>query len=63
MLVGHKVGSRGRRSDITPDRQPGMALSKPSALGESGEQSSNMNIDSSLISGSGSAGSGSRGLL
>ncbi|GJR53327.1 hypothetical protein Tco_1403848 [Tanacetum coccineum] len=64
-------GSRGRRSDITPGRQPRMALSKPSALGESGEQSSNtgvvqignMNIDSSLISGSGSAGSGSRGLL
>ncbi|GJX57329.1 hypothetical protein Tco_0287226 [Tanacetum coccineum] len=64
-------GSRGRRSDITPGRQPRMALSKPSALGEYGEQSSNtgvvqignMNIDSSLISGSGSAGSGSRGLL
>ncbi|GKD62966.1 hypothetical protein Tco_1305074, partial [Tanacetum coccineum] len=71
-------GSRGRGSDITPPkqrngtgRQPRIALSKPSALGESGEQSSNtgvvlignMNIDSSLISGSGSAGSGSHGLL
>ncbi|GJU08684.1 hypothetical protein Tco_1125114 [Tanacetum coccineum] len=29
-------GSRGRRSDITPGRQPRMALSKPSALGDLG---------------------------
>nr|GEY00205.1 hypothetical protein [Tanacetum cinerariifolium] len=75
-------GSRGRGSNITPDnnvnprqrngmgRQPSMALSRPSVLGEFGEQSSNtgaaqignMNIDSSLILGSGS-GSGSRGRL
>ncbi|GKB69318.1 hypothetical protein Tco_0930730 [Tanacetum coccineum] len=75
-------GSRGRGSNITPDnnvnprqrngtgRQPRMALSKPSVLGEFREQSSNtgvvqignMNIDSSLISGSGS-GSGSGRLL
>nr|GFA02338.1 ribonuclease H-like domain-containing protein [Tanacetum cinerariifolium] len=76
------TSSLRRGSNITPDnnvnpkkrngtsRQPSIELSKPSVLGEFGEQSSNtgvvqignMNIESSLISGSRS-GSGSRGCL